>query len=83
MTVEELSRIVRQASNTLWVRYWLHWNYPKYPSEIALSAIDMNGEGKEWYEHDLPEGFRKETHENKVYYIWPRTNEDGSLYYGA
>lgn len=77
MTLEELRRLVTILSNQLWVRYWVHWNYPAKPVEMAISAIDMTGKGHSVYEHDLPPGWTKRLYENKVYYIWQRLDENG------
>lgn len=77
MTLEKLRHLVIILSNQLWVRYWIHWNYPARPTKMAISCIDMAGVGHNVYESDLPPNWTKELHEDKVYYIWDRLDEDG------
>ena len=36
---EELQRIAVRLSNSSWVRYWLHWNYPLV--DPWMMAIDV------------------------------------------
>lgn len=44
MTLEEMLKMVRILSNSCYVRWWAHFNYPKEnPWEMAFSCIDQNG----------------------------------------
>lgn len=78
MTLQQLQRLVAMLSNQLWVRHWIHWNYPANPPKMALSCVDVTGKGIIVYEYDLPAGWTREEHDNKVYYIWDRVDEQGN-----
>lgn len=48
MTLEELLRIVRRLSNSAWVRYWVHYNWPDNPSIMAIQLLDVSGSKSHW-----------------------------------
>ena len=46
MTLAALRGLVRHLSNQCHVRYWIGWNYPRNPSEMALSLLDWDGRSR-------------------------------------
>lgn len=80
MTLDELLRIVRVLSNSCFVRWWAHWNYPqKEPHQIAFCAINGKGEPESIYEGDL-RGYNKVELAGLTYYVFNRLNGDGTPY---
>lgn len=88
MTADELQAIVIRLSNSCWVRYWLHWNYPQNPVQMALHAVEFKGDGtynmqcvpmiKELKKYVIMNKFPLRSPD--ILYIIPRTNEDGTIY---
>lgn len=79
MTLTKFNRIILKLSNGCWVRYWVHWNYPNNPCQMAFSAKEYDGANSALYEEDfIKEGFKKKYIDNQLYWIINRTNEDGS-----
>ncbi len=62
MRAEELQRIATRLANQCFVRYWLHWNHPYEPHNMAIECrdrwmepmqiSDMEKYGFEWDEID-------------------------------
>lgn len=81
MTIEKLQGLVRVISNSLYVRWWAHWNHPQEkPWEMAISAIDASGKQVELPDL-LKDGFHEKTmglRRRHIYYIIERTNENGT-----
>lgn len=77
MTLQELQhKYVRLLANKIWIRYWIHYNYPiQDPWIMAIQARDDNGKPQEL--PDLKEYKPKQKYKKFMYEI-PRTNEDGT-----
>lgn len=74
MTIDELYRLVRMASNSCYVRYWLNWNYPQDTNFFVVSFIDIDENGKavtaRMYEPDLPAFEAKWDFDGITHYIF-------------
>lgn len=81
--IRELQRIALKLSNSVWVRWYAHWNYPqRNPWKVAISLVDVTGQPIELYEPDLPIGWQKVQDEKTVTYVWERADDKGNLYKG-
>ncbi len=78
MSIEEMLQIVRILSNSCWVRWWVHWNYPQEtPWKIAFCPIDDTGRPIGIDETRLSD-YEKISRHGLIYYVFIRKNEDGS-----
>lgn len=81
MTLEELLRIVRRLSNSAWVRYWVHYNWPDNPSIMAIQLLDVVKDGH-WAPVPCDDLLKlKFTPDAKLIYTIPRTDEKGEPYH--
>jgi len=75
ITLNHMLALVRVLSNSCFVRWWAHWNYPQtHPWEIAFCAIDFDGSAVEVYEPDLPEHKKEVNEDGRVFYIFTRSD---------
>lgn len=79
VTVEEFLGLVRSLSNSMWVRHWLHWNYPHRDHvHMAINAHDEHAN-----EEIAALNLRQVPTEERfghLFYVFQRINEDGSPY---
>ena len=85
VTASDLQKIVRILGNSLWCRYWLHFNAPQVdPWEMAISCVEMRliGQRLSVIAVTIPDlrdkGFREEHRGGIVYYVICRTDEEGA-----
>lgn len=79
MTLEELQRIVLMLSNSAYVRWWAHWNYPQQTPWIM--ALRVSDEAPDALESDLlARGFRKVVLDNMHYWLIDRIDEQGRAF---
>lgn len=83
MTFDELHRLVRLASNSCYVRYWLNWNYPQETNIFVVSFIDIDNNGKavsaNMYEPDLPKFIARWDLDGIVHYVFEKEKNEKSI----
>lgn len=79
MTFDELHKLVRLASNSCHVRYWLNWDYPQKTNFFVVSFIDIDNNGKavsaKMYEPDLPKFIDKWNLQGIVHYVFEKEKQ--------
>ena len=83
MTLENLQRIVLGLANSSHCRYWVHWNYPQNPIQMAIQIVDYTGPDtlKPFVVKDLESAGFVRWNEETIFYIIDRTTEDGKPYH--
>lgn len=86
MTAPQLQTLAMLLSRSLWVRHWLHWNYPcRDPWLMAISVHDADGchpfERSGIADELTKAGFVMEDQgKGDAVFVIRRTNENGTPY---